>query len=272
MQDQIIMLYCVCDDFLKAYGWHDDRQTDMTTAEVMTTALVGSACFHGCYESSRQFLKSHGYIPKMLSKSRFNRRLNRIPVGVWQSLFWVLSQIHQHANTEQTYAVDSFPVAVCDNFRIRRCRLYRQPSFRGYIASKRRYFYGLRVHLLVTATGQPVEVVFAPGADADITVFKRFELDLPTHATIYADKAYTDYRWEDLLAENADLSLVALRKANAKRPMPGWVRYLCQLTRQRIETTFSQITERLARSIHAVTPCGFELKVFLAILTFSILG
>jgi hypothetical protein len=52
------------------------------------------------------------------------------------------------------YAVDSLPVPVCDNIRIRRCRLYpleeehddddtpkQKKSFRGYIASKRRYFF-----------------------------------------------------------------------------------------------------------------------------------
>jgi hypothetical protein len=39
-----------------------------------------------------------------------------------------------------------------------------------------------------------------------------------------------------------------------------------------METTFSQLTERLARSIHAVTPRGFELKVFLTVLTYTILG
>jgi hypothetical protein len=38
-----------------------------------------------------------------------------------------------------------------------------------------------------------------------------------------------------------------------------------------VETTFRQITEHLARSIHAVTPRGFKLKVFLTILAYSIL-
>ncbi len=34
----------------------------------------------------------------------------------------------------------------------------------------------------------------------------------------------------------------------------------------------SQRTQRLARSIHAVTPRGLELKVMLAVLAFSLLG
>ena len=57
-----------------------------------------------------------------------------------------------------------------------------------------------------------------------------------------------------------------------KDQLPGWLEYMRVHYRQRVETTFSQIMDRLARSIHAVTVRGFELKVFLTILAFSILG
>jgi hypothetical protein len=272
MQTQIITIYCICADYLKALGFRDDRQARLSSAEVMTTALVAAALFKGCLESSRVFLQEHGYMPNMLSKSRLIRRLHAIPEGVWQGLFHLLAGIHHQANARHEYVVDSLPVPVCDNIRIRRCRLYRSEAYRGYIASKRRYFYGLRVHLLITAAGQPVEFVLAPGADADISVFKGLPLDLPEHSTIYADKAYTHYAWEDWLAEHASITLTPLRKANAKRQLAGWVRYLCLHTRKRIETSFSQIAALFARTIHAVTPRGFELKVFLAILAFSICG
>ena len=72
---------------------------------------------------------------------------------------------------ERACAVDSLPVAVCDNICIRRCRLYplNEPganAFRGYVPSKRRYFYGLRVHLMVTGAGEPVEFALAAGFEA----------------------------------------------------------------------------------------------------------
>ena len=67
--------------------------------------------------------------------------------------------------------------------RIRRCRLYpleeHGEAFRGYISGKRRYFYGLRVHLVVTGAGEPVEFSLAAGSEAAISVFKAFQLDLP---------------------------------------------------------------------------------------------
>src|SRR5438132_11676409 len=50
---------------------------------------------------------------------------------------------------------DSLPIAVCDNIRIRRSKIYTDEKFRGYTASKKRYLYGLKIHLMVTHDGQP---------------------------------------------------------------------------------------------------------------------
>jgi hypothetical protein len=142
-------------------------------------------------------------------------------------------------------------------------------AFRGYIVSKRRYFYGLRVHLVVTGAGEPVEFSVAAGSEADVSVFKDLELDLPEGSIILADKAYTDYDYEDLL-EEVGLHLKAQRKKNSKRPMAAWEEFLGKPIRQYIETVFSELTNLFARKIHAVTPRGFELKVVWFLLAFSI--
>src|SRR4029079_8840318 len=103
MQEKIITIYCLCADFLLAYGHQDDPQTKMTSAEVMTVALVAATFFTGNQELSRHFLKEHGYIPNMLSKSRFNRRLHALPDTLWQALFALLAQIAKQTNVTQEY-------------------------------------------------------------------------------------------------------------------------------------------------------------------------
>jgi hypothetical protein len=271
MQTEIITIYCLCVEYLTAIGHRDDGQATLSTAEVMTVALVAARYFKGCLESSRQFLVEHGDMRQMLSKSRLNRRLHAISEGSWLGLFALLAEAAKRLNPDQEYIVDSLPVPVCDNIRISRCHLYRDEAFRGYIASKRRYFYGLRVHMLITTPGVPVEFTVTPGAIADLTAFKTLPLDLPEHATIYADRAYNDYGWEDLLAD-ADCHLVAHRRKDSKRPHPPWLMYLCLHIRKRVETTFSSIAERRPKCIRAVTPRGFELKVFLFVLAFAICG
>lgn len=283
MDDTITTIYCLCDDFLRAIHYRDDPQARLSTAEVMTIPLVASTFFGGQIEKTRRFLHEYGYMKKMISKSHFNRRLHRIQPYLWRALFTLLAQIFKERNEpDQTYAVDSLPVAVCDNIRIHRCRLYpleeghthddgalKRKSFRGYIASKRRYFYGLRVHLVITRAGEPVEFALAAGSEADVTIFKDLELDLPEGSIICADKAYSDYDYEDLLSE-VGLHLKAQRKKNSKRPMPMWEEFLGKPIRQYIETVFSQLTSFFPKKIHAVTPRGFEVKIVCFLLAFSI--
>jgi hypothetical protein len=289
MDDTIITIYCLCDDFLKVMSHHrDDPQTRLSTAEVMSIPLVAATFFGGEIERTRRFLYEYGYMPNMISKSHLNRRLHRIEPTLWRALFELLAQAFKKRNDpDRTYAVDSLPIPVCDNVRIRRCRIYpseegpdeeeearpplppKRKSLRGYIASKRRYFYGLRVHLVVTGAGEPVEFALAAGSEADVTIFKELELDLPEGSIICADKAYTDHDYEDLL-EEVGLNLKAQRKKNSKRPMPAWEEFLGKPIRQYIETVFSRLTSFFPKKIHAVTPRGFELKIVCFLLAFSI--
>jgi Transposase DDE domain len=293
MDDTITTIYYLCDEFLKAAGHRRDPQARLSTAEVMTVPLVAATFFGGNVERSRQFLSEYGYVPIAISKSRFNRCLHAIEPTLWRGLFELLAQTFIERNDpDQTYAVDSLAVPVCDNIRIRRCRLYpsveaehdddddddddneevspeRKKSFRGYIASKRRYFYGLRVHLVVTGAGEPVEFSLAAGSEADVAIFKELELDLPEGSIICADKAYTDYDYEDLL-EEVGLHLKAQRKKNSKRPLAAWEEFLGKPIRQYIETVFSRLSGFFPKKIHAVTPRGFELKIVCFLLAFSI--
>jgi hypothetical protein len=269
MDLQIIAIFFFSDEILKAFHFRDDPQVKMTTAEVITFALTAARFFNGNQRRAASFLNAHHYILNPLSEGHLNRRLHRIPWDIWQSIFSTLAQYFKQTNVSQEYAIDSFPIPVCDNIRIFRSKIYSGEVFRGYTASKKRYFYGIKAHVLVTSKGEPVECVFTAGSENDITAFKDFELDLSSGATIYADKAYTCYEFEDLLKESG-LLLIAQRKANSKRPLAGYLRYLHIRIRKRIETTFSQITSHFPRSIHAVTSRGFTLKVYLFILAHAI--
>ena len=85
--------------------------------------------------------------------------------------------------------MDSFPIAVCDNIRIRRSKIYSDENFRGYQASKKRYFYGRKIHLMVTQDGQPVEWCLTSGGFGDVDALQYDAYELPDGAIIYADKA-----------------------------------------------------------------------------------
>ncbi len=257
----IVAFYTLCDDHLIQHGYQDDPRTQMSAAEVMTTALVAAELFGGNQQMARCFLKEQGYIPNMLSKARFNRRLHQI-APMFQSLFESLATDCKAQNSNQLYAIDSYPIPACDVIRISGAKRYRGEVWRGVIASKRRYFYGLKLHLMVTETGIPVEFFLTPGSFSDVRGLRCYPFDLPQGATVYADKAYCNYAIEDALSE-AGIMLKPLRKKNSKRQYEPWEVYLHHHYRKRVEVTNSLITQRLPRSIHAVTAAGFEMKVVL---------
>jgi hypothetical protein len=269
MDDKSIATFGLCDDLLKAMHHQEDRQCQINDAEIMTTAFVASLFFRGNHESARAMLRQHGYIPQMLSKSRFNRRLHRIK-EIFIILFALLGQAWKTLNTTSVYVIDSLPIAVCDNIRIRRSKIYSAEKFRGYQASKKRYFYGLKIHLMVTQDGQPVECVLTHGGFGDVDALKYYAYELPDGSIIYADKAYNDYEIEDLRQEVDHIQLIPMRKKNSKRALPPYISFVQSYHRKRVETAGSLLEQLLPKSIQAGTSQGFELKVALFVIASSL--
>jgi hypothetical protein len=116
VDDQIVAIYCWCDDVLKALHHYEDPSRQMSDAEVMTTAIVAALYFGGNWERARDLLHAGGYISAMLGKSRFNRRLHAI-ADRFLIVFQVLSELFKQLNADSVYVIDSFPVPVCDNIR-----------------------------------------------------------------------------------------------------------------------------------------------------------
>ena len=269
MDEKIIATFCLCDDLLKAIKHPESAfPQQLNDAEVMTIALVAASCFQGRHDPARFMLMQHGYIQGRISKSRLNRRLHRLKDTV-AIAFDFLAQMWKTLDTDGIYVIDSFPVSVCDNIRIRRAKLYQDETHRGYQASKRRYFYGLKIHLMVTSAGQPVECVLTPGSISDVQVLKNYAYDLSPGSVVYADKAYNDYEIEDLLAEVEGIRLLPIRKKNSKRPLSASTRFSQSYYRKRVETAGSQLMGLFPKSLHAVSASGFELKVALFVLAYS---
>jgi len=235
MINEIIAFYCLVDDVLKAIGHREDSRRSLSDAEVITTALVAARFFGGNQAQSQNYLREQGLIPDPLSPSRFNRRIHAV-ADLMYSLQQQLGQLWMHLSGEMEYLLDSFPIPLCDNIRISQSHLVQGEEYRGYIASKKRYFYGLRIHLVSTKAGVPVEWVFLPGAANDVRGLQTLPLNLPPGSQLYADKAFTDYLVEDNLAEADGITLMAIRKGNSKRPDSPCLAYIKQTIRHAIET------------------------------------
>jgi hypothetical protein len=99
---------------------------------------------------------------------------------------------------------------------------------------------------------------------------RQMPLNLPAGSEILADAAYNDYQMEEMLADN-DVRLPVARKTSSKQPHHPCTEYLISIQRKRIETAFSDIAKLMPKSIHAVTPEGFLIKLiaFIGVYTFN---
>ncbi len=267
-EDKIIGIFCLVDDLLKGIGHPEDCRRKVSDSEVITTSIVSALYFGGHLDNARQMMRMTGMVPQMLDKSRFCRRLHKL-----ESLLCMLFfQIGQHIKAiagASDYVIDSFPVAVCDNIRISRCKLLQGKQWRGKQCSMRRYFYGVKVQVLTTSSGIPVEFCFVPGSESDVKALKKLPMTVAPESKIYGDSAYTDYTIEDDIREADLIELMIQRKSNSKRPDEPWVRFLKQHMRKGIETTFSMLKGLFLRKIHAVTFKGFLLKILMFIIGFT---
>ena len=210
-----------------------------------------------------------GMIPKMLSKSRFNRRLLLVR-DLIVDLFFQLAALVKELNISSEYTIDSFPVSTCDNIRIIKTKLVHGAVYRGKKASMRRYFYGYNIHLLCTTDGIPVEYTFLPGSRHDSNALKQMPLQVPPGSRIYADSGYTNYSIEQMLKDAENIDLLVQRKSNSIRKHEPYLDYLISSMRKRIESAFSEISNFLPKKIHAVTEFGFLLKVVIFIFGYAI--
>lgn len=270
MHDQIILIFCICDDLLKIMKKKEDLQRKMNSAEIITTAITAALFFGANFSKARVFLKEHGYIRNMLSESRLNRRLHHIDRSVWETIFYALSKVFSDQNDALEYVVDSMPVEVCVNIRSYRCKMLNGKNFIGYCKAKKKFYYGFKLHLISTTKGQPVEFIITPASMADISAFRIMEIDRPQGSIIYGDKAYTDYSFEKSLEEIEHITLKADRKTNARKQHSGCTFFILKRSRKMIETAFSRLVSLFPRKIHAVTKDGFLLKLVVFVITFSL--
>ena len=88
-EDKIISIYCFVDDLLKNFGWQEDVRRKVSDSEIITTAIVSALYFGGHSDNGRHFMKMTGLCPRMLDKSRFNRRLHCLSDFLFQLFFQV---------------------------------------------------------------------------------------------------------------------------------------------------------------------------------------
>ena len=206
METEIIFIYCLADAITRAVDLENEPRAKMTNAEIITFVMI-SALFYQCnWKFTRLVSQNCKWFSFLLSQSRINRRIHQIPHSAWLMIFFICREFYSDS---REFIVDSFPLACCQNYKRFHCKLFPGKQFHGYTASKKKYFFGIKVHMIVNAQGIPIEFVFTPGSEADIRGLHRLSLDLPAGSILFKDKAYTEHALEDFLGKELNIQLLS---------------------------------------------------------------
>lgn len=255
----IITSYVILDDTLKQMGLEEDGRATITTAEIITVAVVAARYFQNHQERALCILQQQRYLPR-LSVSRFNRRLHQV-LG---RLRPIMTHIRQHSlSVDSLYVVDAFPLPVCKRVRQRRCRKVRGDAFVGRCEAKREWFFGYKLHWCCDSVGIPVAFTLRPARRHERSAVHRLLTHLPVGATVVGDGAYVSGP-RTAFWQQRGIAIIAKRYG---RMSPNSAAEIALLRhRQVIEVVHSQLESMGVQRLRAHTRAGFCLKVWCSLL------
>jgi Transposase DDE domain len=210
-------LYVAIDDALAEHPeWCPQRPAvgiapKLSDSELLTLAVIQALLG---FTSEARFIRHaqmhlHGAFPYLPNRPGYNKRLRRSG-HLMQHVTAHLSRACPSYN-DDLWLADSTPVE-CGRSRetAKRSDLVGFATY-GYCASHSRFFWGLRLHLLTTASGLPVAFALAPAKqDERDTTLQMIEMNPDLHRvnqTIIADKGYRSAQFETEL-NNYGITLI----------------------------------------------------------------
>lgn len=256
--EQLIALYCFVSREYKAHLWtHVQRQSNNATPrfsdeEVLTVYLFGLLQYGQSIKRihTQTLAHLHAWFPRLPSYSGFVARLNALD-ALLPPLVAALVEHLPAPYASTTHLLDSMPVCLAQGVRAHQARVAAEVADIGYCASKRTYYYGVKLHALALHAPQSLpsleQVWISPASASDLTVAKSRTAALP-RGELYADKLYQDRPWQAELQQEQDLVLrTPLRRVRNQEPLDAADRLYdaaVSRVRQPIEVFFSWLQRR----------------------------
>lgn len=259
----IKLYYHVCDKYREQICWEVQRFSNnqqsqgMITDEELITIYLFCIGYEEKYKIKSMYyhIKTYwsSWFPRLPSYQAFNARLNKLcdAFSILMVDFFNTLSVPQHKL--KVLIGDSFPVVTCSHKRSG--KVARELTDKGYCATKKLHFYGVKVHTL--GVSRPATMPFpqyfdvTPASVHDLSA-SRFILEkMPADASVL-DKAYADASLAEAMKANNNVLLTPLKDKK------GWEAILKQKDqaftdsfnkavssiRQPIESLFNWINER----------------------------
>jgi hypothetical protein len=256
VEQQLIRLYLwVCRAYdscpeLKAQRMSNNHRPRFTDEELMALYLFGHLRGHFTQRRIYDYAADHwrAWFPALPSYQAFNRRLNRLAPAFALLLRAALGQAEARLGGGPDRLLDSLPIMLAKGSRGDAAKVAREVAAKGYCASKRLYYHGVKLHLVARKRHRrlpvPETLALTSAAVHDLTAFQQ-RLAWPAEGALFGDKAYGDAETRRALAER-DVTLCTPEKRPLRQPdwQPGlWSRFVSAM-RQPLESCFNWLIQR----------------------------
>ena len=246
-EDTFTLWFVLVDDcYQQLYGSTRLRQSgpepDFADSEVITLGLICATFFHGHEELMLSFVRQHylTLFPKLLSKSRFNRRRRALTVVIEQIRRMLSDQLIDPA--DDVRLIDSAPIPVCTYGRSAACVTVQGAEYASWMPSRKAPLYGLRISLTTTTDQVLDQWLLAPASEHDSRTGQRL-LEEANALYVIGDNAYHSPWVAAQLKERHGIQLIAPpQRRHAAREWPKPFRQDVNRMRRRIESAIAVLT------------------------------
>jgi len=279
-EELFLILYCIIDDLYPEVtpDWVRFRngadRMDMTDPEIITLSIMQEG-------QSQEFLRNDSELsfhrvvqkddlhlfPDLICRSRYHRRRKNLMGIQREMLRHLMNRLRLLA---MWLALDSAPITTAESPRWKSAQMSIWAAEAGFSPSKRQFFLGFRLHLLVSNTGAICDFVLSPANVGERRVAEHLlaveaawqakqSAFLSEARPVLADNGYCGDWLARLFGKNSGALWYALRRSKdaaskGEAALRAWHRGL----RARIESVFAslgdqfQMEETRARSVWGV--------------------
>jgi transposase len=268
IKEHLAILYVTVADFFDHHPrlaqWRESNNSRpaFTDAEILTIALMQGYFRTDTLKRTFLLVKANDpqAFPLCCSYQQWLQRLNHLS----QQLGSMVGELREDPReATQFYLLDAEPVPVCHPVRHGRVRLLREAG--AYFGkSSKGWFFGFKLHLLVTARGMIINALLTPGNWDDREAATALVQEVASGSVCLGDRGYRRPPLQDELLEEDGILL--LTRAEAGK---GQQALLCSV-RERVETTFSQLWSRFATRVFSRSWQGLWTGLLLKMVDYSL--
>ncbi len=211
-----------CNDFEKVWRCHllDSgtkkrlRDCTMSLSEIMTIEihfhLSGFRCFKHYYLYYIQPILKKAF-PNLVSYNRFVELKKVIAIPLY-----IFLNTCKLGKVSGISFIDSTAIKVCHNLRIKAHKVFKNSAQRGKTSVG--WFYGFKLHLIISDTGDLLGVAFTPGNvdDRDLRVIDQITRHI--FGKLFGDKGYISQKLSEML-QGKNIQLITKLRKNMKNKL-----------------------------------------------------